>query len=123
MRAAHGRHLRARRGMTLVELMVAIMILAVGLLALAGVAGAVGRQISAGGLQTKAALSVQSRFDSLSSLDCTTLAATGTATGLAGLTENWVVTDGNDIKTITNTVTLKGRTNPLVYATVIPCRD
>ena len=109
--------------MTLVELMVAIMVLAIGLLALAGVAGSVGRQISGGALQTKAALSVQSRFDSLSSLDCTTLAASGTATGVAGLTETWEVTDGNDIKTITNTVTLKGRTKPLIYATVIPCRD
>lgn len=117
---------RVRVGMTLIELIIAMFVLSVGLLALAGVASTVGRQINSASLQTRAAMAVQSRFDLLTSIDCTTLASAGTETDTAtpfpGIAEVWVIEDGPDSKRLSDTVRLRGRTNPLVYTTVIPCR-
>ena len=116
----------SRDGMTLIELMVAIILLGVGMLGLAGLSVTVAKQQRGGSLQETAALVVQSRLDSLSSIQCAMLAPSGTQTGTATtmkVKEKWVVTDGNDIKTIADTVTFAGRTMPLVYKSVIPCRD
>ena len=118
--------MKNRRGFTIVELVVAIMILAVGVLGLTSTAAVVTKQLGRGNLQTIAAGRSQSRFDSLTSVGCQTLAAAGTQTGTStfrGVTEKWVIRDGNDIKTIEDTVRFLGRTNPLVYRTIIPCRD
>jgi Tfp pilus assembly protein PilV len=117
---------RPRSGLTIVELMVAILVLSVGLLTLAGFSFSVTRQLQSSGLQGTAALVVQSRLDSLSSIHCATLAPSGPQSGTAttmGVTERWAVFDGNDIKVIVDTVTFKGKTVPLVYQTIIPCRD
>jgi len=117
---------RSRRGMTIVEIMVAILVLGVGLLALAGFSIAAGAQLRGAHLQETAALVVQSRLDSLASITCVNLAPGGPQSGTAttlGVKEKWVITDGNDIKTIVDTVTFKYRTRKLVYQSVIPCRD
>lgn len=117
---------RPRRGMTIVELMVAILVLSVGLLGVAGFSFTMTKQLQASGLQGTAALVVQSRLDSVASIKCDNLAPSGPQTGTAltmGVTEKWVITDGNDIKTLFDTVTFAGRTNPLVYKYIIPCRD
>lgn len=119
--------LRARRGMSLVELMVAILVLSIGLLALAGVGARVGRQVNTAGLDTNASLIVQARIDSLSSIPCDNLTALQGAprssTPISGVTETWTVTDGYNVKNISVTLTLRGRVNPMVYNTVIPCRE
>ena len=115
-----------RRGFTIVELIVAILILTVGVIGLTSTAAVVTKQLGRGNLQTIAATRAQSRFDSLTSVSCQNLASAGTQTGTVssrGVTEKWVITDGNDIKTIEDTVRFAGRTNPLVYRTIIPCRD
>ena len=115
-----------RDGMTLIELMVAIILLGVGMLGLAGLSVTVAKQQRGGSLQETAALVVQSRLDSLASIQCSLLAPSGTQTGSATtmkVTERWVISDGNDIKTITDTVKFSGRVKPLVYKSVIPCRD
>ncbi|HMN09601.1 MAG TPA: prepilin-type N-terminal cleavage/methylation domain-containing protein [Gemmatimonadaceae bacterium] len=116
----------ARRGMTLIELMVAMVLLGVGMLGLAGLSLTVGRQFGTGARQADAALVVQSRIDSISTVSCQTLAPSGPVSGTTvtrGITEKWTITDGNDIKTIVDTVTFKGRVKPLVYTSIIPCRD
>ena len=118
---------RDRRGFTLVELIVAIMILVVGLLALAGTSALITRQMGTGARTTVAATVAQARLDFFASMDCTQLAiggatTTGTSSG-RGVTERWVVTDGNDVKYVTDTVRIAGQTRPLVYHSVIPCRD
>lgn len=118
---------RPRRGMTLIELMVALLLLNVALLALAGLAGTVARQMRGGALQARAAMVVQSRFDSLASvLPCTALApAGGQRTGSAttyGVSERWVIRSTNNVLAITDTVRFAGRTKPLVYRSMIPCR-
>jgi Tfp pilus assembly protein PilV len=127
-RARRARTVRAgpRRGLSLVEIMVAILLLAVGVLGLAGFSLAAGKQMRGAGYQETAALVVQSRLDSLASIRCNALASSGTQTGTAttmGVKENWVVADGNDIKIISDTVRFTGRTRPMIYNSIIPCRD
>lgn len=117
---------RGRRGVTLIELMVAMIVLSVALLGLAGVSGAVTRQLAGGGLQTLAATMAQSRLDSLSSIHpCSEILAsplTGSNT-YRGVRESWVIVDGNNVIYVTDTVTFRGRTQPLVYQSVIVCRN
>ena len=60
----------SRDGMTLIELMVAIILLGVGMLGLAGLSVTVAKQQRGGSLQETAALVVQSRLDSLASIQC-----------------------------------------------------
>ena len=117
---------RPRRGLSLVEIMVAILLLGVGVLGLAGFSLAAGKQMKGAGYQETAAMVVQSRLDSLASIRCNALAASGTQTGSAttmGVKEAWVVADGNDIKIISDTVRFTGRTRPMIYNSIIPCRD
>jgi Tfp pilus assembly protein PilV len=112
--------------MSLVELMVAIVLLGVGLLGMAALSLKVNTQQRDAGQQQLAALVVQSRIDSLSSIHCQALAPAGTQSGVSvtrGITERWRVVDGNDIKVITDTVTFAARKKPLAYLSIIPCRD
>jgi type IV pilus assembly protein PilV len=115
-----------RAGFTLVEVLLAMMILSVGLLALAGLGVTASVGARAGTQQTIAAAVAQSRFDSLASLPCRDLATAGPTTGTAltrGVRERWVVRDGVNVKNFVDTLTFPGRTRPLVYLTVLPCRD
>ena len=64
-RAAHG-----RAGFTIMELIVAIVILSIGILGLAASSGIVMRMIGGGTHQTVAANVAQARFESLRSLSC-----------------------------------------------------
>ena len=117
----------ARKGMTIIEVIVAMLILTFGLLSMAGFSLTMTRQFKWSGRQETAALLVQSRIDSVASIHCQDLAPggvtqSGTLTRL-GVTENWTISDGNDIKVLLDTVTFKPRTVPLVYRSIIPCRD
>jgi len=117
---------RPRRGMSLVELMVAVLLLGVGLLGMAAFSYAMTTQQKVSTNQQVAAMVVQSRVDSLSSIRCQALAPSGTQSGVLvtrGITERWSVTDGNDIKVIRDTLSFKGRKKPIAYISVIPCRD
>ena len=116
----------ARKGMTIIEVIVAMLILTFGLLGMAGFSLTMTTQFKASGRQETAALLVQSRIDSVASIHCQALAPSGTQTGTLtrlGVTEKWSIDDGNDIKILTDTVTFKPRTIPLVYKSIIPCRD
>ena len=123
-RALRGR--RDRRGFTLIELIAAIMLLSIGLLAVAGLGVVAAKTTRRGSTQTLAAAIAQSRFDSLSSLPCGTLAAAGTTSGTSttrGVVEKWRVVDGWNVKRLTDSLTVPGRTTTLVYQSVIPCRE
>ena len=122
----HRRATNKREGMTIIEVLVAMMILTFGLLGMAGFSLTVTKQFKASTKQEAAALMVQSRIDSVASIRCQALAPSGPQTGTLvnlGVTENWVISDGNDIKILTDTVTFSPRTRPLVYRSIIPCRD
>ena len=127
-RAAARPPARARRGMSLIEVMVAVMVLTIAILGLAGMSGTVARQLGGGSRQTAAAMVVQSRIDSLSSIaPCTAIVAEGaTKTGTTvtrGVTERWRLIDGNNVIRMIDTVTFSGRKRPLVYESLIPCRN
>ena len=116
----------ARKGVTIVEVIIAMMVLTFGLLGMAGFSMTLTKQFKSSTKQETAALMVQSRIDSIASIRCQNLAPSGTQTGtltMLGVTEKWRIEDGNDIKVLTDTVTFKPRIKPLVYRSVIPCRD
>ena len=115
---------RVRRGVTLVEILVAIIMVVVAFGGAMGTAGAVARQMGGGSRQTIAATLAQARLDSLASLSCAQLTngLTGTST-TRGVKEVWTVTDGRNVKTLSVTLTIPKRVQKPVYSTVIPCRD
>lgn len=120
------RLVKARAGMSLVEMIVAIVLLGVGLLAMAALSVVLNAQTRGARTQQVAAMVVQSRLDSLASISCTSLATSGTVSGTTitrGVTEKWSIADGNDTKIIRDTVTFAGRKKPIAYLSIIPCRD
>lgn len=116
---------RPRDGITLVEILVAVVMLTVAVGGLLSSSAAVANQMGGGVRQTVAASVAQARLDSLTSLSCAQLGG-GAATGKSstrGVQESWTVTDGRNIKTIAVNIQIPRRTNTLVYSMVIPCRD
>lgn len=114
-----------RRGMTLFEILIAVIMLVVAVSGLLGSSAAVARQMGGGGTQTVAASIAQARLDSLTSLSCAQLDA-GAKSGSTlqrGVRESWTVTDGRNIKTIDVRISIPRRTNQLRYQMIIPCRD
>ena len=130
-RASHRSRARAihaaRAGFTVIEVIAAIMLLAMGLLAIAGLGVSASKMTRRGSGQTLASAMAQSRFDSLASVPCKGLAPGATPTRgvstVRGVRESWVVTDGWNVKRLADTLTVPGRTTPLVYVSVIPCRE
>lgn len=114
-----------RRGMTLFEVLIAVIMLAVAVGGLLGSSASVARQMGGGNTQTVAASLAQARLDSLTSLSCAQLEA-GASSGSTlqrGVRESWTVTDGRNIKTIDVRISVPRRVNELRYQMVIPCRD
>lgn len=112
--------------MTIVELIVAVMVLSTGLLALAGTSIYVTRQIAGGSRQTVGSHVAQARFDSLASVRCASLPTSGSLRKVAttrGIQEIWTITDGNDIKSVIDSVRLTRTGRYYVYSSIIQCRD
>lgn len=131
---AHGRQRRrlrsgsasARDGFTIIELVVAIMIMVVGVLGLAGTAAMVSRMVGGAGQQTVAANVAASRFEKLRSVPCTQIVG-GTAT-TRHMSEKWSA-QANPSSTllwvVTDTVTYNaghGRTPRLAFKSYIRCQ-
>lgn len=79
-----------RSGFTLMELIVAIVILSIGILGLAASSGIVMRMIGGGTHQTVAANVAQARFESLRSLSCGRIS--GGSASSRNVQETWSVT-------------------------------
>ena len=115
---------RVRRdGFTLAEVILAIVILSVGLLALAGGSVGVIRQMRDGNQSAIASMVAQSRMEKLRGVGCTYLGA-GAAT-TRGLSETWSLTFlSSRIRAVSESVTYvprPGVTKNLVLRGVIPC--
>lgn len=123
--AARRARLSAREGFTIVEIIVAIMVLSVGVLGLAATAAVVQKQMASGERQAAAAAIAQSRFDKLTSINCKSANLVGgTQTWRNGhVKETWTVTAGDNVKLIQETIQMTGYKNNLVYTTYIPCRN
>ena len=135
MSAASTRRRRApaRAGFTLVEIMVSFILLAVGLLAVAGLALTAARTVRSGSTQTVAAAMAQARFDSLASHRCDLVVPVGqivrgTMTH-RGIREVWVAVDGRHASVgqpfviqLVDSLFLPNRQRPVVQVTYLPCR-
>ena len=110
-----------RRGMTMVEMMVALLVIGVGLLALSGSAGLVTRQLGGGSRQALAATVAQAHLEKLRSLSCASVAS-GKDT-VRGIVSTWTATSVTRGKSVSLTVqygTTRG-TRAQAYKTILPC--
>lgn len=123
MRPAGSRGRRhGRTGFTLVELIVAMLMLTIGLLGLAGIGAVVLKQMRGGTYQTIAASIAQSRFEQFEGDVCNSITS-GTAT-VRGMTETWTVSAvGLRAKAIQDTVAFAGTsgTKKVGIHTVVAC--
>lgn len=115
---------RKTSGFTIVEVLVAIVIMALGVLGLAGTASSVSRLIGGGAQQTIAANIALSRFEKLRSSTCAGIVS-GTAT-TRGMTEHWIATASSaSLNSVTDTVryTAAGgrHPSPLVFTSFVKC--
>lgn len=111
-----------RSGFTLVELIVAMLMLTIGLLGLAGVGAVVLKQMKGGTHQTIAASIAQSRFEQFEGDACSSIVG-GTAT-VRGMSETWTVAAvGLRAKTVRDTVTFAASngTRKVGIHTVVAC--
>jgi len=112
----------ARDGFTLVELIVAMLMLTIGLLGLAGVGAVVLKQMKSGTYQTIAASIAQSRFEQMEGDPCASIAS-GSAT-VRGMSETWTVSAlGIRAKSVHDTVRFAGTsgTKKVGIHTVVAC--
>ncbi len=92
------------RGFSLVELIVAILILTIGILGLAAAAAQVQRMVGWGGRYGASANVANAQLEQLRATPCVSLAASGTATvGIYSL--SWTVASSGNLRTFTLTVT------------------
>jgi len=115
-----------RSGVTLIELIVAMTILTIGLLAIVGVSGGVSRSLGESRTDNLAALAAQSRFEQLAGTACTSLTLNTwvTKTG-RNVTEKYRTIDGgNNILVLTDSVswTTREGTRRQAFTTLLPCR-
>lgn len=118
-------------GFTLVEVMIAVVMLSVGVVALAGSSGMVTRMIGRGKIETRAAQAALRRAEALrlaaysTTPRCTAggFASGGPLTGADNVTETWVVAVAGNVATVQVTVThAAGRgTHTDVLTTRIEC--
>jgi prepilin-type N-terminal cleavage/methylation domain-containing protein len=119
-------HSSNRSGVTLVELIVAMTILSVGLLAIVGTSGAIARGLGEARGDNMAAIVAQSRFEEIAGTSCTgmTLGQSKTVQ-TRGVTEKYVITDGgNNTLLVIDTVSWQTRrgTRKQAFQTLLPCR-
>ena len=114
---------RPRYGFTVIEMIIAIIVMAVGVMGLAGTARYVAMQMGNGSSQTVAATFATKISDSLSARRCAAIVG-GSATK-RGVTITWTVGDSSRTKWVTEQVQYKTKSGPKTvnYLTVIQCPD
>jgi prepilin-type N-terminal cleavage/methylation domain-containing protein len=114
---------RSRGGFTIIELVVAIIIMTVGILALATGSAGVAKQMRAGNQAALAAVVGQARMETIRSKGCVSL-SDGSAT-TRGMTEKWTITwVSSRARAVTESVTYVPRaqkSRTLALRSVVPC--
>jgi prepilin-type N-terminal cleavage/methylation domain-containing protein len=118
--------LRSRRGLTLVEMIIAIIVMAIGIMGLAGTASYVAMQMGGGNAQTIAAAMAAKVADSVAARPCSAL-INGSRTS-RGVKVTWTVGAGNSARTrrVTETVEYKpkrGPTKSVTYTLALQCPE
>jgi prepilin-type N-terminal cleavage/methylation domain-containing protein len=98
----------APHGFTLVELLVALLILSVGALALVGTSRTIAALIGDGAQRTVAARAAQSLLDSLAATPCAAL-RDGSATTARQVSLAWVIRDSAGLRTVQQRVSFPVR--------------
>lgn len=119
---------RSRRGFTIIEVMVAVLVLSVGVLSLLKTSAGVSRMTYRGRGSSRATQYAESRLETLrrqayaTSPQCTALAG-GTGTQPGGLTETWTVATSGTTRTLNASVTYSrnGGTSTVTVTTIIRC--
>jgi Tfp pilus assembly protein PilV len=118
---------RPRRGVSLVELLVALTLLTTGLLAIVGTSAAIARSLGESRSDNLAAIVAQSRFELLAGTACTSLTLDSwTSVDTRNVTEKYRVTDGgNNTRQVTDSIswTTREGTRRQSFITLIPCRS
>ena len=134
--------MKNRKGVTLVELIVAVTILMFGMLTIVGISSTTARSLGESRSDALAAMAAQSRFEWLASLKCE-INSSGIATGLYGITTgtpvettNRGITErykvvmssgvvGNNVLILYDSVSWQTRrtTRRQAFQTLIPCRN
>ena len=114
---------RARHGFTVIEMIIAIMVMSIGIMGLAGTARYVAMQMGNGRSQTIAATFATKVADSLSARRCSSIVG-GTQTK-RGVTITWTVADSTKTKWVTESVQYRTKSGAKTvnYLTVIQCPD
>ncbi len=116
----------ARRGVTLIELMVSLTILTVGVLAFVACAGYLTRGLSNASSDTVAAVYGQSKIEELASTACLTIPLNQvTVTTSRGITRRSRVTNnGNNTLAVLDSLAWRnrGRSRTATLQTILPCR-
>ena len=133
--------MKNRKGVTLVELIVAVTIIMFGMLTIVGISSTTARSLGESRSDGLAALAAQSRMETIASLGCT-FSSAGVATGLSGLTTGTTYTStlrgiterykvelisgfvGNNAIMVYDTVSWQTRrsTRRQGFQSIIPCR-
>jgi prepilin-type N-terminal cleavage/methylation domain-containing protein len=123
---------RTTAGFTLVEVLVAVVVLAIGIIAMAGTSGMVTRMIGRGKMATRTGQVATQKMEQLrlaaysTSPRCTAglFASGGPEVTAQGVTRSWVVPASGKVRTVTVTVSFKtppGGTHTDVLNTLIEC--
>jgi type IV pilus modification protein PilV len=112
---------RARRGFTLAELLVALMVFSVGALALAATSANVIRMMTASKNRTQAADVAQARFERMRSQPCSLHTTDSTTT--RGVAESWQTVSLSRADDVTVRVRFyaNGGLQTRLYRTFLPC--
>lgn len=115
----------ARRGFTLVELMVAIVILSIGILGLAATAGVVVRQMTGAVHQSVAANIAYSRMERIRTGNCVAMKDSSGSATTRNVKEKWVIvgTSGSHALIVYDTISyvVRGKTKKQAYTSEFPC--
>ena len=112
---------RNRSGFTVVEVMIAMLVLSIGVLAMTATATMVQRQMGSAQQQSLAAFTAQTRFEQLRSVNCQTITS-GSGTNRT-VSEAWVKKDTARAVILTDSVTYTTHYGQRVqvYSTIVPC--
>lgn len=114
-----------REGFTLVEVMVAIVILSIGILGLAATAGVVVRQMTGAVHQSVAANVAYSRMERIRTGSCVAMKDSSGSATTRNVTERWVIqaVPGTHALVVYDTITykLRGVMKKQAYITEYPC--
>ena len=95
----------ARDGFTIVELVIAVIILAVGVLGLAGTTALVVRQVTLADVNTERSAALQTVVERLRAANTTSLASTGSQT-IGSYAVSWLVTDSSSMSKTVRVITI-----------------